>query len=94
MEKMLSEFRTFGESLSDVRERVSRIEPDLHAVKEDVAVLKSVVQNHSQDLHAIKSGVATLKSDVATLKSDVAEIKGDFKNYHQRLGVMEAKLVS
>jgi len=77
MEQMLSKFDTFGESLSDVRECISRIEPDLHAVKEDVALLKSAVRTNSEDMRAIKS--------------DVAEIKTDLKNYNQRLEVVEAK---
>ena len=84
MEQMLSKFDTFGESLSDVRERVVRIETDVHTVKEDIGVLKSAVRTNSEDIKSIKS-------DVAILKSDVAEIKVDFKGYNQRLEVVEAK---
>ncbi len=107
-EKLISEFRIFGESLSDVRDRVGRMEPDLHQVKEDVTLLKSVARSHSEELRTIKSDVGTLKSDVSTLKSDVstlksdvstlkldvAEIKDDFKNNNLRLEVVEAKLAS
>ncbi len=84
MEQMLSKFDAFGEVQSDLRDRVGRIETDLHTVKEDVVVLKAAVRSHTDDLRAIKS-------DVATLKSDVAEIKADLKSYSQRLEVVEAK---
>jgi len=101
MEQMLSKFDAFGEVQSDLRDRLGRVETDLHAVKEKVNVIEPAVRSqgqilsaHTQDLRAIKSDVATLKSDVSTLKSDVAEIKGDFKGYNQRLEVVEAKLAS
>ncbi len=77
MELMLSKFDAFGESLSDVRVRMSRMEPDLHSVKEDVALLKSAVRTNGENIR--------------TIKSDVAEIKADLKNYSQRLESVEAK---
>src|SRR5690349_16577343 len=97
----MSEFRTVGESVSAIRERVDRMEPKLDKQGEDIEILKAAARSqgetlgsHSVDLRAIKSDVATLKSDVSTLKTDVAEIKADLKNHNQRLEVVEAKLAS
>ena len=106
MEQMLSKFDVFGEVQSDLRDRVGRIETDLHIVKEDVVVLKSAVRSNGQDINALKEAVRgnteathanteaihALQPDVATLTSDVAEIKGDIKGYNQRLEVVEAKV--
>jgi len=80
MEKLLSEFRTFGESLSDVRERVGRIEPDLHAVKEDVAILKVAARSHTD---AIRANTEAIQA-----------VQADLKKYNQRLEVVEVKLAS
>jgi len=77
MEQMLSKFDAFGESLSDVRERISRIEPDLHAVKEDVALLKSAARSHTD---AIKANTEAIHA-----------MKADLKSINQRLEVVEAK---
>ena len=43
MERMLSEFRTFGESLSIVRERVDRMEPKLDQLVDKVDLLQVAV---------------------------------------------------
>ena len=57
LEKLMSEFRTFGEGQSIMRERLDRMEPDLHAVKEDVAVLKIAVRTNGSDISALKDAV-------------------------------------
>ena len=77
MEKMLSEFRTFGESLSIVRERVDRMEPKLDQLSEEVNLLESVARSNNKDIRIIKS--------------DIADIKVDLKSYNQRLELVEAK---
>jgi len=87
MEQMLSKFDAFGEVQSDLRDRVGRIETDLHTVKEDVVILKSAVRSQGETLRSHSE-------DLRVIKSDVAEIKADFKNYNQRLEVVEAKLAS
>jgi hypothetical protein len=81
----MSEFRTVGESVSAIRERVDRMEPKLDKQGEDIEILKAAARSQGADLRAIKS-------DVGSLKSDVAEIKADLKNHNQRLEVVEAKV--
>ena len=80
MEQMLSKFNAFGEVQSDLRDRVGKIETDLHTVKEDVGVLKAAARTQGADIHAIKS--------------DVAEMKANLKSYNQRLEVVETKVAS
>ena len=108
MEQMLSKFDAFGEVQSDLRDRVGKIETDLHTVKEDVAVLKAAANTHTQEIRSLKEvvqghtkaiqgnteAIHALQADVTTIKSDVAEIKGDLKNYNQRLEVVEVKIAS
>lgn len=96
---MLSQFRVLGETLSGLRDRMDRMEPQVQQTNEKVNILESAVRSQGADLRAInsdvgtlKSGVATLTSDIATLKSDVGEIKNDLKGYNQRLEVVEAKI--
>ena len=77
MEQMLSKFDVFGESLSDVRERVGRIETDLHTVKEDVVVLKIAARTHTD---AIKANTEAIHA-----------VQADLKNINQRVEILEAK---
>ena len=80
LEKVYSEFRTVGEALLGLRERMDRIEPQVQQTNEKVNILEPAIRSQGADLRAIKS--------------DVAEIKTDLKNYHQRLEVVEVKLAS
>lgn len=84
-EKLMSEFRTFGEVQSDLRDRVGRMETDLHTVKEDVTVLKLAVRSQGETLRSHGE-------DLSAIKSNVAEIKADLKKYNERLEVVEAKV--
>ncbi len=78
MEQMLSKFDAFGEAQSHIIERLDRMEPDLHTVKEDVAVLKSAARSHTD---AIKTNTEAIRA-----------VQTDLKNINQRLEVVEAKL--
>src|SRR5258708_7863668 len=97
-EKLMSEFRTFGEGQADLRERVGRIETDLHTVKEDVVVLKSAVRTNGQEIHSLKDAVQGNTEDIRSLKEAVQgnteaihSMRADLKNINQRLEVVEAK---
>ena len=79
-EKLITDFRIIGESLSLVREDVNSLKPRFDNLEQKVDVLESAVCYQGADLR--------------TIKSDVAEIKTDLKNYNQRLEVVEAKLAS
>jgi chromosome segregation ATPase len=94
LEKLMSEFRTFGESLSIVRDRVDRMEPDVRQMKDDMQLMKLVSDTVRENLRTIKTDVALHSGDLRTIKSDVAEIKADLKSYNQRLEVVEAKIAS
>jgi hypothetical protein len=48
MEKMYSEFRVFGESLSIVRQRVDRMEPKLDKVIDDLEITIAAVRSHGE----------------------------------------------
>ncbi|MFN8489834.1 MAG: hypothetical protein U0350_19770 [Caldilineaceae bacterium] len=65
--RLLDEFIQFRQ---ETRERLDRIDQDIHELKGDVAVLKS-------DVAVLKSDVAVLKSDVKQLKLDVKQLKTD-----------------
>ncbi len=93
-EKLMSEFRTVGESVSAIRERVDRIEPKLDKQGEDIEILKAAARSHTDAIRANTEATHSIQDDVVTLKSDVAEIKGDIKGYNQRLEVVESKLAS
>ena len=80
MEKLLSDFRTFGESLSIVRDRVDRIEPKLDTLAERVDVLESAVRSHSEVLRGHTEAIQAMQAD--------------FKKYNQRLELVEAKTAS
>jgi len=79
-EKLISEFRTVGESVSAVRERVDRIEPQLNKLNEKVDVLESAVRTHTDAIRANTEATRAMQTDL--------------KNINQRLEVVETKLAS
>ncbi len=93
-EKLMSEFRAFGESLSIVRERVDRMEPDVRQTRDDMQLMKLVSDTVRDNLRTIKSDVALHSGDLRTIKSELAEIKAELKSYNQRLEVVETKIAS
>jgi hypothetical protein len=84
MEKMYSEFRTFGESLAIVCERVDRIEPTLNKVSEDVEVLKTIARSHSETLRVHNESLRVQTGAILAMQADL-------KKYNQRLELVEAK---
>jgi uncharacterized protein (UPF0335 family) len=91
MEQMLSKFDAFGEVQSDLRDRVGRIETDLHTVKEDVVVLKSAVRSNGQDINALKEAVRGNTEATHANTKAIHAMQNDLKNINQRLEVVEAK---
>ena len=79
-EEMLSQFRTFGEALSIIREDVSGIKPRLDKLSEKVDVLESAVRTHTDAICANTEAIHAMKADL--------------NNYNQRLEVVEARVAS
>ncbi len=94
MEQMLSKFDAFGEVQSDIRDRVGRIEIDLHAVKEDVVLLKAAVRSHGEILRnhgeILRNHGEALRENTEAIHSMQTELK----SINRRLEVVEAKLAS
>ena len=76
----MSEFRTVGESVSAIRERVDRIEPKLDKQGEDIEVLKAAARTHTDAIRANTDATRAMQTDL--------------KNINQRLEVVEVKLAS
>ena len=107
LEKLRSEFRTFGDGLSAIRDKLNstfnqvgrntetlgRVEDRLTAVESDVSVLKEDVAGLKSDVGVLKEDVAEIKTDVSALKKDVAEIKGPLQTFDQRLVSVESKVL-
>ena len=79
-EKLMSEFRTFGDAVSAVRERVDRIEPKLDKQGEGIEILKAAARTHTDAINANTEAIRAVQADL--------------KNINQRLEVVEAKLAS
>jgi uncharacterized coiled-coil protein SlyX len=75
MEKMYSEFRTFGESLSIVRQRVDRMEPKLDHLTERVDVLESAVRSHSRAVQANTEAIYTVQADLKTITQRLTAVE-------------------
>ena len=100
-EKLILEFRTVGESVSAVRERVDRIEPKLDKRGEDIEILKAAARSHSDLLRGHTDAIRANTEDIHSLKEAVQgnteAIRGvqtDLNNINQRLEVVETKLAS
>ena len=61
LEKLLAEFKTFGEGLADLRARVARLEP--------------VVNQLVAEFQTFKIALQEVAKDVAELKKDVKDVK-------------------
>jgi uncharacterized protein YoxC len=87
MEEMLSKFRTFGESLSIVRDDVNSMKPQLNKLTEKTDVLESAVRSNGQDIRALKDAVHGNTEAIQAVQADL-------KQFNQRLEVVEAKIAS
>lgn len=89
-EELISKFRTFGESLSSVREDVNSMKPKLEKLdklSEDMEIVRSAVRTNGQDIRALKDAV---KENTEAIHA----VQTDLKNINQRVEVVEAKLAS
>lgn len=93
-EQILSKFDAFGESLSDVRDRLGRIETKLDKHGEDIGILKSAVRSNSQDIVALNDAVRHNTEATRANSDAVREMQADLNKYDQRLEIVEAKLAS
>lgn len=83
-EQMLSKIDVIGEAQVAMRERLDQMEPDLHAVKEDIVVLKAAARTHTDIL---KTHTDAIHANTEAIQS----MHADFKNINQRLEIVEAK---
>ncbi len=72
--RLLDEFTQFRQ---ETRERLDRIDQNVHDLKGDVTVLKTDVTGLKDDVTVLKTDVTVLKDDVTVLKGDVTVLKGD-----------------
>jgi chromosome segregation ATPase len=93
-EKLISEFRTVGESVSAVRERVDRIEPKLDKQGEDIEILKAAARSHTNAIRANGEDIRSLKEAVQGNTEAIRDVQIDLKNINQRLEVVEVKVAS
>lgn len=101
LEKLTSEFRIFGESLSDVRDRVGRVETKIDKHGEDIDVLKSAVRSNAQEIRSLKEAVqgntVAIQGNTVAIQGntkDIRDIREDLKKFNRRLEVVETKIAS
>jgi len=54
LEKLLGEFKTFGEGLWFVRRRIERMEPKVNRMADDMAIIKLAIRRHMKDIGQLK----------------------------------------
>ena len=93
LEKLASEFRSFGEGVSDVRERVQKIEKRLDQSDNDMT---NFVKPVLQSLRTVPNHLDNLSKQLDQLEGDVRELKKGLREkletYDHRLSAAEAKL--
>jgi archaellum component FlaC len=92
LEKLSGEFKTFGEGLSIVREKVERMEPKLAWVCEKVAVMEPALNQLVEEFKTFKMALFDVSKDVKNNTADIAELKTDVKDVKDRLITAEARL--
>lgn len=93
LEKLLGDFKTFGEGLSAVRERVERMGPKIDQTAEDVELIKLVSRKNTDEIQTLKGWVRKISEDNESLKLDIKLLRDDLKTYTKRLETVEAKLL-
>lgn len=91
LEKLLADFKTFGEGLSAVRERLERIEPKVNQLAEDVELIKLISRKNADEMVALKGWVRKLSDDNDSLKLEIKLLRDDLKAFDKRLAAVEAK---
>ena len=92
LEEIKSDFKIFGESLSDVEKKGDATFEAVGKLQEDVTTLKDDVSTLKDDVSTLKDDVSTLKDDVSTLKDDVSTLKDDMGIVKSELGLIRNEL--
>ena len=92
LEKLRSEFRTFGEGLTAVRQKVESTFDQVGRNFEAIQRLNDRVTALEGRVVALDERVAALDGRLAKVAGDVADVKNDLKTFIQRLDSVEAKL--
>ena len=93
-EEMLSQFRTFGESLSIIREDVSGIKPRLDKIEQMVDVLESAVRTHSIIIRDNTDAICSLNEKMENNTAAIHSMQADLKSINHRVEIVETKLAS
>ena len=76
LERLETEFKTFGEDLKGIRSKVDIMWDEMGRQREDINI--------------IKADIRIMKEDIKVLKADVSEMKVTLKSHDNRLGRLES----
>ena len=103
LEGLRSEFKTFGEGLNSVKNKldatngkVAQILEDatmfrlsMYAMKDDITKMNGKLAVMEDDIRVIKTDVDFIKVDIDLMKKDLSEVKDGVKNHGKRLSHLE-----
>jgi len=92
LEEINVRFKTFGEGLSGIRQRVERIEPKIDQMAEDVELIKLVGRKNTDDIRILKGWTHKFNENSDSLKLEFKLLRDDVKMFMKRLDVVETKV--
>jgi chromosome segregation ATPase len=92
LESLQSQFRTFGEELQSVREKVERMEPKIDQMTEDVELLKLISKKNADDIQTLKGWAIKYSNDNESIKLELKLVRDEVKSVSKRLESAEARL--
>ncbi len=79
IEDLRSQFKVFGEGLSDLREKVDTLAGKVDTLAGKVDTLTGIVNHEAKKSDLSRIDIANLKMDVANLKTTVSRIEEDIR---------------
>lgn len=99
MEHVTKEVKVVAEGHGILVKKIDKIKSDIGELKEDMAIVKPVVERNSKDIQELKTDVQEVKKDIREVKSElhsmnmaIMETSHETKDHEKRIKKIEEKV--
>ena len=92
MEKMDSTVKTVTEQYGSIIKKIDNVASDVSDLKEDMAIVKPVVEQNSKDIQELKRDMKEVKSELHSVKMAVMTVSHEVGNHEKRIKKVEEKV--
>jgi chromosome segregation ATPase len=93
MEHMTREVKTVTEQYGGLTKQTAEMQNDVKELKEDMAIVKPVIQQNSKDIQGLKKDTKEIKSELHSVKMAIMTVSHEVGGHDKRIKKVEEKVV-